>query len=173
METIHLISGSPRRQILLNQMGLPFIINPVDTEEYLDPVKGPDELARSIAEEKLQAFLNTDPQNVKWAVAISNNDIVTVSYSNGKAYNTPNLPLSKIDQYVIINGMENNVLRTTNVMPGTYDWIILLDHNDDGISDSYLGTIEKNIKLNKMHFLPGKQYKVTVTNAGHAFLTVE
>jgi len=69
METIHLISGSPRRQTLLNQMGLPFKVNPVDTEEFMDPRKSPDELARSIAEEKLHAFLSVKPDDVEWAVA--------------------------------------------------------------------------------------------------------
>jgi nucleoside triphosphate pyrophosphatase len=69
METIHLISGSPRRQTLLNQMGLTYKVCPVDTEEFMDPAKGPDELARAIAEEKLHAFLENKPDNVKWAVA--------------------------------------------------------------------------------------------------------
>ncbi|MBI9100741.1 MAG: Maf family protein, partial [Spirochaetaceae bacterium] len=57
MERIHLISASPRRQILLDQMGLPFIVYPVETEEYMDPALKPEELAKSIAEEKLHAFL--------------------------------------------------------------------------------------------------------------------
>ena len=69
MEKIHLISGSPRRQSLLNQMGLPLIVNPVDTEEYMDPLIKPGDLAKSIAEEKLHAFLETEPDKVKWAVA--------------------------------------------------------------------------------------------------------
>ena len=69
MEKIHLISGSPRRQILLKQMGLQFIVNPVDTEEFMNPSKSPEENARSIAEEKLQAFLKIKPEGVRWAVA--------------------------------------------------------------------------------------------------------
>ncbi|MDA3808930.1 MAG: Maf family protein [Spirochaetaceae bacterium] len=69
METIHLISGSPRRQILLKQMGLPFTVYPVDTEEYMDPDMEPENLAISIAGEKLKAFLDTNPEDVKWAIA--------------------------------------------------------------------------------------------------------
>lgn len=69
METIYLISGSPRRQTLLTQMGVPFIVQAVETEEYMDPESAPEELAKSIAEEKLYAFLERKPENVLWAVA--------------------------------------------------------------------------------------------------------
>jgi len=84
MEKIHLISGSPRRQILLSQMGIPFILNPVDTEEFMDPDKNPADLAISIAEEKLYAFLENKPEGVQWAVAAD-----TFICFNGKTIGKP------------------------------------------------------------------------------------
>jgi len=84
MDKIYLISGSPRRQILLNQMGLPFIVNPVDTEEFMDPEKNPFDLAKSIAEEKLYAFLENKPADVLWAVAAD-----TFIYFKGKTIGKP------------------------------------------------------------------------------------
>lgn len=85
METIHLISQSPRRQTLLNQMGIPFIVKPVDTEEFMDPFKRPGDLAKSIAEEKLHAFLESNPKDISWAVAAD-----TFIYFKGKTIGKPN-----------------------------------------------------------------------------------
>jgi septum formation protein len=91
METIHLISGSPRRQTLLNQMGIPFTVNPVDTEEYMDPLLNPVNLAISIAREKLDAFLKEKPVDVNWAVAAD-----TFIYFEGR---TVGKPTDKNDAY--------------------------------------------------------------------------
>lgn len=69
MELIYLISSSPRRRILLEQMKLPYSVHPVDTEEDMTRPLEPSELARAIAREKLDAFLAVKPDGVKWAVA--------------------------------------------------------------------------------------------------------
>ena len=84
MEKIHLVSGSPRRQILLKQMGIPFFVSPVDTEEYMDPALPPEVLASSIAEEKLNEFLSNQPENLLWAIAAD-----TFIYHEGRTIGKP------------------------------------------------------------------------------------
>ncbi len=84
MELIHLISASPRRQILLKQMGLPFSVSPVVTDEFLDPALPPEILAVSIAEEKLHAYLDKKKENIKWAVAAD-----TFIYHEGQTIGKP------------------------------------------------------------------------------------
>ncbi len=100
MEKIHLVSGSPRRQILLKQMGLPFTVSPVDTEEFMDPLKSPEELAVSIAEEKLYAFLKDKPEDLKWAVAAD-----TFIYFDGT---TVGKPVDRDDAYKELTRLSGN-----------------------------------------------------------------
>lgn len=69
MEQVHLISASPRRRTLLEQMGIPCIVAPVDIHEDMNRDLTPEELAGTIAREKLGAFLKTGPADIRWAVA--------------------------------------------------------------------------------------------------------
>lgn len=59
-------------------MGIPYSVNPVDTEEDMTRNLSPEELAASIAEEKLHAFLKNPPADVSWAVAAD----TFISYMN-------------------------------------------------------------------------------------------
>ncbi len=52
MREIILASGSPRRQLLLQQIGLKFTTRPADIEENLSDLASPLELAQSIAFDK-------------------------------------------------------------------------------------------------------------------------
>ena len=78
MEKIHLVSSSPRRQTLLDQMGIPFAVCPVDTEEDMTQKLSPEGLAIALSREKLEAFLNEPPLDLKWAVAAD----TFISYRN-------------------------------------------------------------------------------------------
>jgi len=44
------------------------------------------------------------------------------------------------------------------ISPGVYDWLILIDHNDDGQWESYLGSREEEVKMNRMVFEANKTY---------------
>lgn len=119
METIHLISGSPRRQRLLKQMGISFIVNPVNTPEFLDPAMSPGDLAKSIAEEKLQAFLQTKPLNIQWAVAAD-----TFIYFNGR---TVGKPKNRDEAYVELkqfSGKKHQVFTGITLYSGRTDSMI-------------------------------------------------
>lgn len=105
MEIIHLISGSPRRQILLRQMGLPFVVNPVDTEEFMDPAMDPDVLAKSIAREKLDAFLKSKPEKIKWAIAAD-----TFIHFNGKTIGKPLNIDDAMNELIQFSGHTHQVL---------------------------------------------------------------
>lgn len=113
MDTIHLISGSPRRQVLLSQMGLPFEVNPVETEEFMDPAVAPEDLAISIAEEKLQAFLESKPENIKWAVAAD-----TFILFNGKTIGKPLNRDDAMNEIIEFSGKTHQVLTGVTLFCG-------------------------------------------------------
>jgi septum formation protein len=69
MENIYLVSSSPRRQTLLDQMGLSYTVSPVETAEDMTQNLSPENLAKNLAEEKLRAFLENQPVDTLWAVA--------------------------------------------------------------------------------------------------------
>jgi septum formation protein len=58
MQTLILVSASPRRQQLLRQMGINFIPAPSHIDEVYDRQDNPQEVALSLANQKLQAFLS-------------------------------------------------------------------------------------------------------------------
>lgn len=113
MELIHLISGSPRRQTLLRQMGLPFEVNPVNTEEFMDPAMDPEKLAASIAEEKLHAFLKSQPKNIQWAIAAD-----TFIHFNGKTIGKPMNRADAMNELMQFSGKTHQVLTGVTLYRG-------------------------------------------------------
>ncbi|MBB6481318.1 Maf family protein [Spirochaeta isovalerica] len=105
MEKIHLVSSSPRRQTLLTQMGIPFDVFPVETEEDMTRDIGPEVLARTIAEEKLHAFLKNPPIQVKWAVAAD----TFISYHDRRV-GKPENRLEAERELLSLSGMTHQVL---------------------------------------------------------------
>jgi septum formation protein len=53
---IYLASASPRRSVLLAQLGIPHTVRPVDLDERLQPGESPSEYVRRLASEKALAL---------------------------------------------------------------------------------------------------------------------
>jgi septum formation protein len=58
VNTIILASKSPRRQEILTQMGISFVVKTKDVEESFPPNLNPEEVAVYIAEKKAKAFIS-------------------------------------------------------------------------------------------------------------------
>ena len=82
METIILASGSPRRQELLQQIGVPYEVVKSDAEEVLDAVEGPRALAVENARRKALAVAKRYPGRVVLGAD-------TVVFQDGAVYGTP------------------------------------------------------------------------------------
>lgn len=82
METIILASGSPRRQELLQQIGVPYEVVKSDAEEVLDAVEGPRALAVENARRKALAVSKRYPGRVVLGAD-------TVVFQDGAVYGKP------------------------------------------------------------------------------------
>ena len=82
METIILASGSPRRQELLQQIGVPYEVVKSDAEEVLDAVEGPRALAVENARRKALAVAKRYPGRVVLGAD-------TVVFQDGAVYGKP------------------------------------------------------------------------------------
>ncbi len=112
-------------------------------------------------------------KNLKWAIAVSTKPITKIEIgSDGKKYNRPAIKLSKAGPFLLMKGIRTSETKKFKVKPGKYNWLILIDHNGDGIMDSYLGTVEKMIKLKGFEFKAGGYYKVTVKADSEVEFTV-
>ena len=82
METIILASGSPRRQELLQQIGVPYEVVKSDAEEVLDAVEGPRALAVENARRKAMAVAKRYPGRIVLGAD-------TVVFQDGAVYGKP------------------------------------------------------------------------------------
>ena len=82
METIILASASPRRQELLQQIGVPYEVVKSDAEEVLDAVEGPRALAVENARRKALAVAKRYPGRVVLGAD-------TVVFQDGAVYGKP------------------------------------------------------------------------------------
>ena len=62
MTRLVLASGSPRRRVLLAELGLPFDVQPADVDEAPQPGESADELVRRLAVAKAVAGLTAAPE---------------------------------------------------------------------------------------------------------------
>lgn len=105
MENIYLVSSSPRRQTLLDQMGLLYTVSPVETEEDMTQDLNPENLAKELAEEKLRAFLKKRPDDAIWVVAAD----TFISYRDKKVGKPDNREEAK-GELLSLSGMTHQVL---------------------------------------------------------------
>ena len=103
-----------------------------------------------------------DAPNLHWGIAMSSRDIASVKEKNGKGYNQPAISAEEYDRYVIADDLQTGEQISLTINPGTYDWLIIIDEDNDGTWDSYLGSIEQDIQLNGMQFLANERYEVVV-----------
>lgn len=86
MEPIILASSSPRRQEILNMLGIPFRVIMPNIDETLTAILEPDDVPELLAREKVTAVLNSLPpeQEIPWILGAD-----TVIIKNGKIYGKP------------------------------------------------------------------------------------
>lgn len=82
MEPIILASGSPRRQELLQQIGVPFVVVKSDAEEILNHADGPRALAIENARRKALAVAKMHPGRIVLGAD-------TVVFQDGEVYGKP------------------------------------------------------------------------------------
>ena len=82
MESIILASASPRRQELLQQIGVPFVVVKSDAEEILDHADGPRALAVENARRKVLAVAKMHPGRIVLGAD-------TVVFQDGEVYGKP------------------------------------------------------------------------------------
>jgi hypothetical protein len=103
-----------------------------------------------------------DAPDLRWGIAMSRKDITTVRERDGRRFSEPAFDLGSMGDYVLTGGIETGEVLEMKIRPGTYDWLILMDHENDGVWDSYLGSVEEDIKLDGMQFAAGQRYEVVV-----------
>ena len=86
MEPIILASSSPRRQEILNMLGIPFRVIMPNIDETLTAILEPGDVPELLAREKVTAVLNSLPpeQEIPWILGAD-----TVIIKNGKIYGKP------------------------------------------------------------------------------------
>lgn len=86
MEPIILASSSPRRQEILNMLGIPFRVIMPNIDETLTMMLEPDDVPELLAREKVTAVLNSLPpeQEIPWVLGAD-----TVIIKNEKIYGKP------------------------------------------------------------------------------------
>ncbi|MGP1565465.1 MAG: Maf family protein [Treponema sp.] len=86
MEPIILASSSPRRQEILNMLGIPFRVIMPNIDETLTIMLEPDDVPELLAREKVTAVLNSLPpeQEIPWILGAD-----TVIIKNEKIYGKP------------------------------------------------------------------------------------
>lgn len=100
-------------------------------------------------------------QEVRWGIAVSEADITTV-VKEGWSYNEPVYDISEYEQYIVKSGISSFERVSVPVNTGVHDWLILIDLDNNGTWDSYLGSAEEYIKLNRIEFKNGFIYSVIV-----------
>ena len=100
-------------------------------------------------------------KDVRWGIAISDLDITTV-VKDDWLYNEPVFDIPVYSKYIVKKEIKSFQKVSFSVAAGVYDWLILLDLDNNGSWDSYLGSAEEHIKLNQIEFKNGFIYSVVV-----------
>ncbi len=105
-----LASASPRRLELLQQIGVPCIVNPVDIPEIPRPDEIPDQFVERLAREKARAGF----QQVNVASVVMGADTVVVS--NGRIMGKPTCKEDAIDMLMQLSGAKHQVMTAVAVV---------------------------------------------------------
>lgn len=100
-------------------------------------------------------------RDVRWGIAVSETNITTV-VKDGWSYNEPVYDIPKYEKFIVKSGINSFERVLVPVSAGVQDWLILLDLDNNGTWDSYLGSAEEHIKLNQIDFKNGFIYSVIV-----------
>lgn len=111
-------------------------------------------------------------QDVRWGIAVSKSDI-TLVVKNGWSYNEPVYGIGSYDEYVIKSGIKSFERVLVLVDAGIHDWLILLDLDNYGDWDRYLGSAQEYIKLDNIKFEKGCIYSVVVGEDSIARLEIK
>ncbi len=132
----------------------------------VDSLLLPDECAKEGA--LLEFIAQTDMKewsnkavDLRWGIAVSISDITKV-VKNGLSYNQPVLNVQENDQYIVAKDIKSFEHKRLLLKPGVYDWLILLDFDNSGSWDAYLGTVEEQVKLNQKEFKANYIYSIVV-----------
>ena len=99
--------------------------------------------------------------DVRWGIAISRENITT-TVKDGWTYNEPVFDIPTYKNYIAKNKIESFNKISFSIDSGIHDWLILIDLDNNGSWDSYLGSAEEHIKLNQINFKNGFVYSVVV-----------
>lgn len=102
METIVLASGSPRRRELLEQVGIPFIVDVEEVDEDLD-IANPIELTKELSERKARAVLSRHPN--EWVLGAD-----TVVFYDGEILGKPKDEQEAFDMLCMLAGRTHEVV---------------------------------------------------------------
>jgi hypothetical protein len=111
--------------------------------------------------------------DARWAVALSEKNLMNILKQEGKLYNYPSTSAGKLQEFAILQGLRPGEEGTVKIKPGIYDWVFLTDLTADGKLDTYFGTMAGDIQLDQMAFERGKLYRVVIPKEGKIQFTVE
>jgi hypothetical protein len=109
----------------------------------------------------------------RWSVALSKDNIVKVLKIQGVKYNIPLVSNSELNKRLLFDWVETGKEARVQIRPGAYDWLIVIDSNGDGRVDSYLGTLDSQVRQNQYEFIEGFHYKIIVHKDGDVALAIE
>ena len=109
----------------------------------------------------------------RWSIVLSKDNIVKVMKIQGIAYNMPLVSNSELNKQLLFDWVETGKEISVQIRPGVYDWLIVLDSNGDGRVDSYLGTLNSQIKQDRYEFIEGMHYKIVVDKDEDVSMVIE
>lgn len=134
-----------------------------------------------VAHADMTRLFKGDVSRFRWQLVASRERIATTEVSNGVRYNLPingnsrdgslkgdEFPGATFSRFAALGETV-----TVEFEAGTYDWLILTDINGDGIADSWHGSLTNNISQERVEFLPGRHYRVTIEKNGFVRMSVE
>lgn len=110
---------------------------------------------------------------VEWGLLFTTDDLVMVKENklpkDDKTYSINHPRYSEqefLNKMATIKGIKNRTNAKFAIIPGTYDWLVLMDFDGDGFIDGYLGTLASHGPLSSYEFQAGKSYFIRLDKRG-------
>lgn len=103
--------------------------------------------------------------DIRFGIAISKDDITVVMpvvVPGDKDYNRPRIQQPRYRDYIVRGEIQKGEEATISIDPGIYDWLILVDQHNKNIWESYVGSTQHKIKMDRMEFRAGGIYQVVI-----------